>query len=375
MLRVGGFAILVIVATLRAGPVATFQGLGQFDGHVFSTANAISADGSTVVGNAFDETGSQAFRWTRAGGMKSLGRVSGDVSRNIAFDVSADGSTIVGRDEQPDNVQGFWTRTIGMIGAGSPTSEFNAVTANGSTAAGRFNDAPASAGEVLLAGTWTANGEGWHALSGALPDSNAFGISDDGSVVVGVNENHAFRWTAVGGLIDIGPIGRVPTHSIARDVSADGSVVVGDGGPSEEAHAFRWTTGNGIEFLAGPDPTLSSFAYATNADGSVIVGQLGFQHAFIWDSAHGMRDLQTVLLNDFGAANLNGWTLERAFGVSADGRTIVGDGRSPSGNTEAWIATLPGSPAAIPLPAALPAGLLLLGFTFVLLPRRPLDAP
>jgi uncharacterized membrane protein len=368
MLRVGGFALLVIVSSLRAGPVATFQGLGQLDGHVFSTANAISADGSTVVGNAFDDTGSQAFRWTRADGFESLGRISGDVSRNNAFNVSADGTVVVGRDEQPDNVQAFrWTKTTGMVGAGSHTSEFNAVSADGAIAAGRFNSAPVGAvSDVPLAATWTQAG-GWHTIDGALPDSNAFGMSDDGTTIVGANQNHAFRWTAVGGLIDIGPSGRVPTHSIARDVSSDGSVVIGDGGPSEEAHAFRWTTDNGIQFLTGPDPTQSSFAYATDADGSTIVGQLGFQHAFIWDSAHGMRDLQTVLVTDFGATNLNGWTLERAFGVSADGRTIVGDGRNPSGNTEAWIATLPPTATAIPLPSALPAGLSLLAFAVFLL--------
>ena len=40
---------LVFAADSFAGPV-TFQGLGQLDGFAFSTAHAISADGSTVVG-------------------------------------------------------------------------------------------------------------------------------------------------------------------------------------------------------------------------------------------------------------------------------------------------------------------------------------
>ncbi len=374
MLRAGGIALLLIAASLRAGPVATFQGLGQLDGFAFSAAHAISADGSSVVGNAFDETGSQSFRWTRTGGFEGLGRISGDVSRNIAFNVNADGSVVVGRDEQPDNVQAFrWTKTTGMVGAGSHTSEFNTVSADGSIGAGRFNDAPADAGsELPLAGTWTSSG-GWHALNGATPDSNSFGISDGGSIVVGVNENHAFRWTAVGGLIDIGPTGRVPTHSIARDVSADGAVVVGDGGNGEDAHAFRWTAAGGIKFLEPFDLTQTTFAYATNADGSIIVGEMAFSSPFIWDEQNGMRNLQTLLAN--GGANVHGWTQMRAFGVSGDGHTIVGDGRNPSGNTEAWIATLPGSPAAIPVPAALPAGAIMLGITCFLLSRRPLDVP
>jgi len=41
------------------------------------------------------------------------------------------------------------------------------------------------------------------------------------------------------------------------------------------------------------------------------------------------------------SADLAGWSLERARGVSANGRTIVGTGTNPSGETEAWIAYLP----------------------------------
>src|SRR5205814_1854459 len=97
-----------------------------------------------------------------------------------------------------------------------------------------------------------------------------------------------------------------------------------------------------------------TFAYATDADGSVIVGQIGFQRAYVWDDAHGLRDLQDLLAAQ--GADLTGWTLERAFGVSGDGRTIVGDGKNPSGNSEAWIATLADeSTSAIPLPAPVAA--------------------
>src|SRR5439155_15083848 len=159
--------------------------------------------------------------------------------------------------------------------------------------AGRFNSAPPSAAEVPLAATWTQAG-GWHALDGALPDSNALGISADGSVLVGVTQNHAFRWTASSGIVDLGPGGVTPKHSIARDLSADGSVVVGDGGDSEQAHAFRWTQQTGPQLIA-PDEPLDTFAYATDADGSTIVGQIGEQRAFVWDQSNGLRDLQNLL--------------------------------------------------------------------------------
>jgi len=53
-----------------------------------------------------------------------------------------------------------------------------------------------------------------------------------------------------------------------------------------------------------------------------------------------MQNLRDLLLAD-GIAELDGWTLLNATGISGDGRTIVGYGVNPDGNTEAWIATIP----------------------------------
>src|SRR5262249_29619862 len=38
--------------------------------------------------------------------------------------------------------------------------------------------------------------------------------------------------------------------------------------------------------------------------------------------------------------DLTGWTLNLASAISADGRTIVGLGRNPAGQLEAWVARL-----------------------------------
>jgi hypothetical protein len=53
-----------------------------------------------------------------------------------------------------------------------------------------------------------------------------------------------------------------------------------------------------------------------------------------------MRDLKTVLQTDFGL-NLAGWDLFDAGAISADGTTIAGVGRNPSGNFEGWVAVIP----------------------------------
>src|SRR5262249_42234017 len=60
--------------------------------------------------------------------------------------------------------------------------------------------------------------------------------------------------------------------------------------------------------------------------------------AFIWDSTNGMRKLRDVLISQ--GANLAGWTLTQATGISADGSIIVGTGINPAGNMEAWLARL-----------------------------------
>jgi hypothetical protein len=46
----------------------------------------------------------------------------------------------------------------------------------------------------------------------------------------------------------------------------------------------------------------------------------------------------------------HGWTLTRATDISADGRTIVGNGINPFGLQEAWMLQLP---TVVPVPPAL----------------------
>jgi hypothetical protein len=52
-----------------------------------------------------------------------------------------------------------------------------------------------------------------------------------------------------------------------------------------------------------------------------------------------MRKLADVLSPKVGSA-IDGWILGAATAISADGLTIVGYGRNPSGNEEAWVAHL-----------------------------------
>jgi hypothetical protein len=71
-----------------------------------------------------------------------------------------------------------------------------------------------------------------------------------------------------------------------------------------------------------------------------------------------MVDLKSYLTSH--GADLTGWTLTNATGISADGLTIVGNGLNADGEVEGWVARL--SPAAVPEPSSVVmAGLGLLG--------------
>jgi hypothetical protein len=122
-------------------------------------------------------------------------------------------------------------------------------------------------------------------------------------------------------------------------------VIVGSSNsPFGGTEAVRWVDG-AIQGLGDlPGGAFSSRAFATRADGAVVVGDsitslTGFS-AFIWDEVHGMRDLQDFLVNQF-ELDLTGWTLTSAMDISDDGLVIVGTGVNPSGASEGWIAVMP----------------------------------
>ncbi len=110
--------------------------------------------------------------------------------------------------------------------------------------------------------------------------------------------------------------------SRAFGVSDDGSTVVGRSYSTSGSEAFVWTSGTGIVGLGDlPGGGFASWAYDVSADGLTVVGRSeseSGQEAFIWESTHGMRELDVVLTNL--GLDLVGWTLEAARGVSADGK-------------------------------------------------------
>ncbi|NCR77596.1 MAG: PEP-CTERM sorting domain-containing protein [Microcystis aeruginosa K13-06] len=338
---------------------ASFQGLGDLPGGRFSSyASGVSADGSVVVGSS-ESTAMftvEAFRWTQSTGMVGLGDLPGGGFGSGASGVSADGSVVVGSSMRGNGPEAFrWTQATGMIGLGTlPGGVFysgaSGVSADGSVVVGENSYLNGGGTEAFR---WT-QATGMVRLGGIFGVHRASAVSADGSVIVGYDAvyKEAFRWTQDTGKVGLGDLPGGSFYSNANGVSADGSVVVGVSDSANGNEAFRWTQGTGMVGLGFLEGGLfgGSSALGVSADGSVVVGSSSGANgggAFIWNSAQGMRSLQQVLTNDYGL-DLTGWFLQQANAISADGLTVVGEGRNPSGNTEAWIARLDGEPVSQP---------------------------
>jgi uncharacterized membrane protein len=301
----------------------------------------MSADGTVMVGaNIF---GGGAFRWTTTTGTQFLGDAGNQVS------VSRDGRFIVGD-----------------------------AMFKGHITAARW----------LGGTTWASLGR--YPGSEGCPDvSNAYAVSDGGRTIVGLGWDGchatAFRWRKPTGMVSLGSLNGQASR--ANDLSADGTVIVGwDDGPtgarrgavwvkghehllattslyvgSAEAvsadgrvivggeagtgpvhdQAYRWTAAEGgqiLGLLPGGGNLATASGLSVTDDGRVVVGFSGgrFRDAFVWTEATGMLKLQDYLVS-LGVQGLDGWRLDTAIAISADGTSIVGWGYRPDGRVQSWL--------------------------------------
>jgi len=359
ILVVATAVLLFSCAAASFATTASFQGLGDLPGGSFVSAfNGISADGSVVVGNSRSERGYEAFRWTSSAGMVGLGVLPGSSSYySQPTDVSADGLVVVGRSKSP-STSGYeafrWTPSGGMQGLGDlPGGYFGSwaygVSANGSVVVGYSRSASGMEAFCWKNGVMSALGD----LPGGDFYSVARSVSDDGSVVVGTSNsalgNEAVRWEN-GEMTILGDLPGGDVSGLAYGISADGSVVVGISNSAMGTEAFRWENGVMIGLGDLPGGDFFSSAKDVSADGAIIVGMsktaAGLE-PFIWDADNGMRNLRNVMEEDW-AFDLTGWEMVPVYGIgiSDNGLRIGGGGKNPDGNYEAWIATIP-EPAVI----------------------------
>jgi uncharacterized membrane protein len=345
--------LLLIAATLLcyamlASPARshTFLAIAGAElGLAGSEASGISDNGEVVVGRASIDADSKAFVWDATNGIEFINDAM------VAWGVSGDGRVVVGQSIPQDTgwSEPFrWTRAGGINVLGGPAgSELDSFS---------FADAASYDGSVIVGSTlldgrhtafrWTQQ-NGFEFLgNGSSIAGSALGVSADGQVIAGyeASDSQAFRWTLQDGKTPISSAG-LGGNSTAVDVSANGSVVVGN---ISGSISFRWTTEQGMIPL-GPSALpgshtinpLFSYALATTNAGEAVVGSGNGTIAYVWTEQFGMESLALVLANRFGLGSaLAGWQLEEATDISPDGRAIVGKGRSPSGQTQAWLARL-----------------------------------
>jgi probable HAF family extracellular repeat protein len=265
-----------------------------------------------------------------------LGTFGGTSSR--ATDVSADGSVVVGTIETPTGRDLFrWTPMETMVRNGA-YGDHPAVSDDGSAVVGTFR-VPPSPSDAFR---WTIGGS-FQILGSGVP----FDVSSDGRVIVGDRDTGSFRWTESTGFVDLGTLPGGDNESRALAVSGDGSVVVGFADAANGRYeAYRWTSETGMVGLGLLPEALDSRAHGISADGSIVVGQNSFLQPppggmmpFYWTEQTGVLILKEVLISA-GATGLEGWTLNSANAVSADGRTIVGVA-TRNGTSQAFVATVP----------------------------------
>jgi uncharacterized membrane protein len=308
----------------------------------FST-QALSDDGSTVVGNVglSDEplgNRQEAAIWQGGSNWQALGGLPNTspcgFSYTSAFDVSGDGSEVVGLAwigmSCANSANGFsYTAGTGMVDLGRivPTraSRVNAISADGSRKVGWSDTSFGS----RLAAIWDGG------------PGSAYWIEPDGSSIF---------------------LGE------AQNVNSDGSIVVG-GGYTSGSNVFEpwiWSSGSsptplGVVKTIRNGDTGQHIARDVSDDGSVVVGQdtlfqLGEQWAWIWNEGDGIEFLQNYVRDRVNGptrsqicdAELNreldtcsGWDFWNIAAISNDGKVIVGTGRNPNGFWEAFRITLP----------------------------------
>lgn len=160
--------------------------------------------------------------------------------------------------------------------------------------------------------------------------SHAFGVSSDGSTVVGTAENAdgdetAFRWTQAGGLQVINN-GLGGTRSDGSAITLDGTTIAGSATTTGNARqrVFRLVGGQMQDL--GVTTGQTAFGLGISGDGSTVVGWATDAGAEMrpmrWTAPIGMQDLGTL-----------GGTRGASLDASRDGTVVVGWARDVAGTS------------------------------------------
>lgn len=173
-------------------------------------------------------------------------------------------------------------------------------------------------------------------------------VSTDGQIVCGTTGNPSMSpvlWTASGGFTTI-PLLAGASNGQAKDMSADGSKIVGQAYVSSGNGGFVWSQATGTVALTLPGTGHSSSADSISSDGSVIFGTGMPQGSSTQQFVRWNGGTATVL------GTVTGVSATQAYSCNADGSEMVGIGFTGADSTAVrWTApdgvvnlgTLPGT--------------------------------
>ncbi len=254
-----------------------------------------------------------AGSWTSAGGWHDEPDVFAtgcDMNRAGAWDVSADGTVMVGF---------AWNGCVPLA--------YRWVTSGGATTATALTQ---------LGSTGTA----------MPPVNRATVVSDDGHVAAGFAQTDMVdRWPAIwrdDGTSTMLPGMQLDAPGEVLAINTDGSVVAG----VWNLEGFVWSQAGGVVSLGtlpgslGGDTTTPN---AVAAGGALVFGgsgSFGSTTAFVWTSTAGMLPLADQLVAA-GITLPGGYVLTNVIAASSDGTVILGNAMTPAGSTLTFVARVP----------------------------------
>lgn len=238
----------------------TMTGLGTLSGGTYSQARAVSGDGDRVIGEADSSSGYEAFSWESSPGITGMGDLATGAFVSIAYAASPDGYYAVGAGTTSTGyVAAIWSEitndvtSLGALPGGNSYSVAKDVSAWGQVVVGY---AVTSTGRVAFI---YDPSRGMRDLQDVLENdyglttelsgwtlTEATGISDDGTVIVGIGINgngDTEGWVVHLGRDDIDP----STHDWTNPANWDGTmafVVLGSGDVEYELIKYVWADSN-----------------------------------------------------------------------------------------------------------------------------------
>ncbi|MEX0323754.1 MAG: hypothetical protein AB3N63_16450 [Puniceicoccaceae bacterium] len=300
-------------------------------------AYGVSDDGSVIVGASYAAVGSEACVWND-GVATGLGDLPGGLDLSIAHGVSGDGQIIVGYGYSGAGRQAIRWDSEGSVTLGGVESGGLAVT-----------------DDDVIVGFETNWNSKFHArrwisrIPGGLGDlangngrSYATGINPSGEVIVGWASQGsgqvAFKYVE-GTMTALPDLEGTSIAGWATDVSDDGTLIVGRGWGASGEEACYWL--NDVIHPLGdlPEIPAASEAKAVSGDGSIIVGwgnENYWRRAVMWRQVDGYVPVKLDKFLDDSGVDRGGFSMQEAYGISSDGRVIVGMGALEGGSQEAF---------------------------------------